>query len=158
MVSLYGDTSRLVEEIWVNVEEGAERTGYHLDHVRRLARESWRLPENQRFIRVRKDDHAYAIWLPDLINYAQNRVLNTPLDDELVVEEIWVNVEEASQATGYSRQYITRLAMKMQKKSEEEREIQLKKRSNRYELWLPDLIAYKRKVGHGPQARRTFIS
>jgi hypothetical protein len=139
-----------VEEIWVNVEEGARRTGYHLDHVRRLARESWRLPEKERHIRVRKDGYAYAIWLPDLINHLERRIPEDMQDDSLTsVEEIWVNSGEAAQVTGYSPQYITRLAMKMQKKPEQEREINLRKRSNRYEMWLPDLMGYMRTTKLG---------
>jgi hypothetical protein len=64
----------LVEEIWVNVEEGAQRTGYNIDHVRRLARENLRLPEDERLMRVRKETRAYEIWLPDLINYVERRI------------------------------------------------------------------------------------
>jgi hypothetical protein len=58
-----------VEEIWVNVTEGAELSGYNADHVRLLARDNWRLPEAQRLIKVRKRTNGYDIWLPDLIRY-----------------------------------------------------------------------------------------
>ena len=58
-----------VEEIWVNVSEGAELTGYHPDHVRELARNNWKLPEEQRLIKVRKRSNGYDIWLPDLFKY-----------------------------------------------------------------------------------------
>jgi hypothetical protein len=144
----------LVEEIWVNVAEATKITGYNLDHVRRLARENWRLPEDQRRIRVRKDDHAYAIWLPDLINYVERRIPPLIQDADLSsVEEIWVTAGEAVEATGYSSQYMTRLAMKMQKKPENEREIQLRKRSNRYEMWLPDLLAYMLNTKLGRPAK-----
>jgi hypothetical protein len=144
----------LAEEIWVSVAQATQITGYNLDHVRRLARENWRLPEDQRLLRVRKEGHAYAIWLPDLINYVERRIPATLQNIDLSsVEKIWVNAHEAAQATGYNPQYITRLAMKMQKKPESEREIQLKKRSNRYEMWLPDLIAYHLKIGFGPQGK-----
>jgi hypothetical protein len=58
-----------VEEIWVNVTEGAAITGYHPDHVRKLARDNWRLPEEKRFIKTLKRSSGYDIWLPDLVNY-----------------------------------------------------------------------------------------
>ncbi len=145
----------MVEEIWVNVEEGAERTGYHLDYVRRLARENMRLPEDERMLRVRKDGHAYTIWLPDLIDYVQKRVpLQLKNADLSSVEEVWVNAAEASEITGYHRRYISTLAMQMLRVPEGEREIRAKQRSNGAELWLPDLIVYIHKVGHGPKKRQ----
>jgi hypothetical protein len=130
-------------------------TGYHLDHVRRLARESWRLPEDQRPIRVRKDGHAYEIWLPDLINYVEKRIPATMQNIDLSsVEKTWVNTTEGAEITGYSRDYLSGLAVRMLEKPEEEREIKIKKRANGNELWLPDLIIYKHKVKHGPQRKR----
>lgn len=60
-----------VTETWVNVTEGAEITGYHRDHVQRLARNSWKLPENEREIRVRLRSNGYDIWLPDLVKYIE---------------------------------------------------------------------------------------
>lgn len=65
-------SEKQVEEIWVSATEGSEITGYHRDHVQRLARENWRLPEGERIIRVNKRRHGYEIWLPDLINYIDN--------------------------------------------------------------------------------------
>lgn len=61
------------EETWVNTVEGAEITGYHPDHVRELARNNWKLPEDKRHIRVRKRANRYDIWLPDLIQYLNNQ-------------------------------------------------------------------------------------
>lgn len=58
-----------VEEIWVNTVEGAEITGYYHTYVRKLARDNWNLPENERKIRVRRRSNRYDIWLPDLVNY-----------------------------------------------------------------------------------------
>jgi hypothetical protein len=58
-----------VEEIWVNTNEAAEITGYFYTHVRKLARDNWNLPEDQRVIRVRRRVERYEIWLPDLIKY-----------------------------------------------------------------------------------------
>jgi hypothetical protein len=144
-----------VEEIWVNVEEGARRTGYHLDHVRRLARENWRLPENERYIRIRKDGHAYAIWLPDLIHYFEgNNAARVTSPDE----EIWVSVREAADMIGYTRSYVTKIAVTMLEKTEAEREIQVRKRSFGYELWLPDLLVHTTKKGIGPQGKRKPVA
>ncbi|MEO8607185.1 MAG: hypothetical protein ABI690_04855 [Chloroflexota bacterium] len=58
-----------VEEIWVNVSEGAEISGYNSDHVRLLARNNWKLAEADRFIKIRKRSNGYDIWLPDLMRY-----------------------------------------------------------------------------------------
>jgi hypothetical protein len=58
-----------VEEIWVNVTEGAELTGYNTDYVRGLARNNWKLAEADRLIKIRKRSHGYDIWLPDLMRY-----------------------------------------------------------------------------------------
>jgi hypothetical protein len=65
----------LVEEIWVNVTEGAEKTGYYRDHVQKLARDNWKLPEEERLIKIRKRTNGYDIWLPDLMNYVENHGL-----------------------------------------------------------------------------------
>lgn len=145
----------LVEEIWVNVEEGAQRTGYNIDHVRRLARESLRLPEKERLMRVRKENRAYEIWLPDLINYIERRIPYTTDDLDLdSVEQIWVNTAEAAEYTGYNRGHLSLLGMQMWNKPENEREIKTKKRSSGYEMWLPDLVVYTNKIGRGPQGKR----
>lgn len=61
-----------VEDIWVNVTEAAEITGYSRIHVLRLATHNWRLPEDERLIRLRKRSNGYDIWLPDLRNYIVN--------------------------------------------------------------------------------------
>ena len=57
------------EPIWVNVAEGAAITGYHPDYVRKLARDNWRLPEEERLIKILKRSSGYDMWLPDLISY-----------------------------------------------------------------------------------------
>src|SRR5574341_1337508 len=111
---LNGARSLSSQEIWVNVAEGARRTGYNLDHVRKLARDSWRLPENERPLRVRKDNHAYAIWLPDLINYVERRIPATMQNIDLsAIEATWVNASEAAEITGYHRDYTSKLALQM---------------------------------------------
>ncbi len=58
-----------VDEIWVNVTEGAELTSYHPDYVRKLARDSWKLAENEREIQVTRHPGGYMLWLPDLVKY-----------------------------------------------------------------------------------------
>lgn len=143
------------EQIWVSVEEGAQQTGYNLDHVRKLARESWRLPEDERLIRVRKDGHAYAIWLPDLIRYFKGTNGDHIANPD---EEIWVSAREAANTLGYTRRYVTKLALTMLEKPEDERDIQVRMRSFGYELWLPDLLAHRRKKGIGPQGKRTLAT
>ncbi len=139
----------LVEEIWVNVEEGAERTGYNIDYVRRLARNNLRLPEAERALRVRRDTHAYAIWLPDLISYFQKIEDGQPKNPE---EEIWVNTNEAAEIMGYNRDYLSQLGLKMMQKPEEEREIKTKKRGGNYEMWLPDLRLHQHRGRRGPRS------
>ena len=138
----------LSEEIWVTVDEGAERTGYSIDHVRRLARENMRLPEAERSLRVRRDTHAYAIWLPDLMNYFQKIENGHPQNP---AEEIWVNTAEAAEITGYHRTYLSRLASKMWNTPEDEREIKTKRRGGNFEMWLPDLLLHQHVGGKGPR-------
>lgn len=151
------DQPTVVEEIWVNVAEGAEITGYHPDHVRRLARENGRLPEEQRYIQIRKDSSGYAIWLPDLMNYIKrgNPFIN-PVPDHQSFDEMWVNTREGAEKTGYNRQYVKLLAMRIWRQTEKERSIRIRKRSNGFELWLPDLMAYVGLPGRGPQRKRTL--
>jgi hypothetical protein len=74
-VSEYG-AGRLapeVEEIWVSVTEGMQFTGYSRDHVQKLARDNWALPEDQRQIKTRKRLNGYEMWLPDLIEYIRSK-------------------------------------------------------------------------------------
>jgi hypothetical protein len=59
-------------EIWVNTNEAVEITGYNHEHVRKLARDNWNLPENERIIRVRRRVGRYDLWLPDLISYLKD--------------------------------------------------------------------------------------
>ena len=70
-VSAYG-AGRLnpqVEETWVNTTEAAEITGYFFDYIQKLARRNWRMPEDERLIRIRRRAGRYDIWLPDLMKY-----------------------------------------------------------------------------------------
>lgn len=127
-----------IEQIWVTVAEGAEKTGFHPDHVRRLARENWRLPEDKRLLRIEKKNSGYFIWLPDLMSYITR---NDPFAGQ-PPEAIWVTTTEASEITAYNHVYLQQIATRLWKHLPEERPIKLRKRSHRYELWLPDLISY----------------
>lgn len=66
------DLPQITDEVWVNTPEANQITGYYRDHLQRLARNNWNLPENERLIRVRKRANRYELWLPDLVNYIKN--------------------------------------------------------------------------------------
>jgi len=144
-----------VEEIWVTTAEGAEKTGFHLDHVRRLARENMRLPEDKRFIRLRKESNEYALWLPDLMDYTARNNPWADKPDEQPTDEIWVMTAEAAEITHYNVLYLQKLARDSSNLPEDQRLIKVRIRSSRYELWLPDLIAYLSKPRRGPHPKRT---
>ena len=74
--------------------------------------------------------------------------------DKLESKEIWVDINEATELTGYNRESMRSLAQRMSLKSDEEREINIRKRSNRWELWLPDLLFYINEPGHGAKQKR----
>jgi hypothetical protein len=65
--------TQVVEEIWVTTSEGAEITGYNAEYIGIIALKMWRLPEEKREIRIRKRSGRYELWLPDLVDYAQQR-------------------------------------------------------------------------------------
>jgi hypothetical protein len=65
-------------------------------------------------------------------------------------QQIWVTTREGGQTTGYSSQYLEKLANKNWRLPEDERVIKIRKRSERYELWLPDLLTYIEEIGYGP--------
>lgn len=69
-------------------------------------------------------------------------------------QEIWVITPEGAEITGYSREYLEQLARKNWRLPEAERLIKLRKRANRYEIWLPDLLRYIAEVGNGPQDKK----
>jgi hypothetical protein len=69
-------------------------------------------------------------------------------------EEIWVTTTEAAEITGYDRKYLQKLASRNWKQPEDERSIRLRLRSNRYHMWLPDLIRYINEEGYGPYGKR----
>ncbi len=58
------------QEIWVMTGEGAELTGYSHEYLEKLANKNWRLPEDERPIKIRKRaGYFYELWLPDLLRY-----------------------------------------------------------------------------------------
>ena len=65
-------------------------------------------------------------------------------------QEMWVTTREGSELTGYSSRYLEQLANKNSLMPEAERNIKVRKRSGRHELWLPDLLRYIEEIGYGP--------
>ena len=65
-------------------------------------------------------------------------------------QEIWVMTNEGAELTGYNGRYLEQLAKKNLMLLEDEREIKVRKRSGRLELWLPDLLRYIEETGYGP--------
>ena len=65
-------------------------------------------------------------------------------------QEVWVTTREGAEATGYNIDYLEQVARKNFRLPEHEREIKIRKRSNRYELWLPDILRYIKEIGYGP--------
>ena len=70
-------------------------------------------------------------------------------------QEIWVMTTEASELLGYNSQYLEKLARKNLNLSEDDREIKVRMRAKRYEIWLPDLLRYIDEVGYGPHQNKT---
>jgi hypothetical protein len=71
--------------------------------------------------------------------------------DERADEQIWVTTKEGAEITGYHQDYLRKLASKFLSQPEHIRLIQVRNRSSRYELWLPDLYKYMAEHGNGPQ-------
>jgi hypothetical protein len=77
--------------------------------------------------------------------------------------ENWVNVTQAAEITGYSRDRVQRIASNNWNLPEAEREITVKRYSNGYMIWLPSLQEYMTKPlstpgGRGPRAKRKHPS
>jgi hypothetical protein len=72
-----------VEAIWVDLYEAAERTGYSIDGIRKVANRIGRLPEDQREIKMRKRTSRWEMWLPDLMAFVDqpNRGPHRKQDD-----------------------------------------------------------------------------
>ena len=82
---------------------------------------------------------------------------------DIDVHEMWVNVTEASEMTGYSRDRVQRLAYNNWNLPEEDREIVVERRSNGYMIWLPSLLEYSKKPtgtrgGRGPRSKHKHLS
>jgi hypothetical protein len=78
---------------------------------------------------------------------------------DIDVAENWVNVTEAAEITGYSRDRVQRIAYNNWNLPESEREIIVQRRSHGYMIWLPSLKEYIKKPtstrgGRGPRAKR----
>ena len=65
-------------------------------------------------------------------------------------QEIWVTTREGAELTGYSGRYLGQLAKKNSLLPENERDIKVRKRGGRHEMWLPDLLRYIEEIGYGP--------
>ena len=57
------------QQIWVMTNEGAEITGYSREYLQQLAKKIFRLPEDERPIKVRMRSKRYEFWLPALLHY-----------------------------------------------------------------------------------------
>jgi len=64
---------------------------------------------------------------------------------------IWVDIFEAAEITGYNYHSMRSLVQRISNQPEAEREIRIRKRTSRWELWLPDIYAYLDKPGRGPK-------
>jgi hypothetical protein len=71
--------------------------------------------------------------------------------DEHAPDHIWVTTKEGAEITGYNQDYLKKLGRKIMLQPENERLIQIRSRSRRYEFWLPDLYEYIAKQGTGPR-------
>jgi len=69
-------------------------------------------------------------------------------------QEIWVDLYEAAEITGYNYHSMRRLIYGMGQQPEDERAIKIRKRTSRWELWLPDLLVYVDKPRPGPPLKR----
>ena len=69
-------------------------------------------------------------------------------------KEIWVDLFEATEITGYNYESMRKVAQRISRQPEEERAIKMRKRTSRWELWLPDLLAYIKKPGRGPHRKQ----
>ena len=75
------------------------------------------------------------------------------MTDKTTVEEIWVNTNEGAEYSGYHRDYVQKLARDNWNLPEDERVIRVRRRIDRYDLWLPDLIQYMNEIGKGPHSK-----
>ncbi|MEO8609090.1 MAG: hypothetical protein ABI690_14465 [Chloroflexota bacterium] len=69
-------------------------------------------------------------------------------------KDVWVDIYEAAERTGYSVDGMRKVAQRIGRLPEEQREIKMRKRTSRWELWLPDVIAYVERPFRGPHSKR----
>ena len=69
-------------------------------------------------------------------------------------QEIWVMMSEGAEITGYNTRYLGQLAKKNLELPEDERELKVRKRGGRLEVWLPDLVRYIEEIGYGPHQNK----
>ena len=74
--------------------------------------------------------------------------------EKIEPQEIWVDLREAAEITGYNSGSVKKIAQRMERQPEDQRQVKIRKRTSRWELWLPDLIAYLDGPRHGPQRKR----
>ncbi|HEX2622195.1 MAG TPA: hypothetical protein VHL11_18685 [Phototrophicaceae bacterium] len=72
------DTPSPTLEKWVNVTEAAEMLGYHRDHVRKLVTRLWKMPEDEREVKLIRRSSGFEIWMPDLVEYFKNSAAHGP--------------------------------------------------------------------------------
>ncbi len=75
--------------------------------------------------------------------------------EKIESKEIWVDLFEATEITGYNYESMRKVAQRISRQPEEERAIKMRKRTSRWELWLPDLLAYVKTPGRGPHRKPT---
>jgi hypothetical protein len=66
---LAGIVTEDVQEIWVSTTEAGKITGYNAAYLKKLARNVWNQPEEERSMKVRNRSRRYEFWLPDLMAY-----------------------------------------------------------------------------------------
>lgn len=147
------EQNNAVERIWVNISQAARLTGYRAEYIREIALSTWRLPEEERPLKLRFRSSRYEFWLPDLTAYLETSGNPAGKEQPIDPEKIWVTTPEAAEITGYSFGYMKHLAMQIWHQPEEERTIRIRSRSHRNEFWLPDLLAYVKNIGHGPHSK-----
>jgi hypothetical protein len=74
--------------------------------------------------------------------------------EKLDSQEIWVDIYEAAERTGYSVDGMRKVAQRIGRQPEEEREIKMRKRTSRWELWLPDVIDYVQRPIRGARSKQ----
>jgi hypothetical protein len=76
---------------------------------------------------------------------------NEPMAIEITPDQqTWVMTTEAAAITGYNALYLQKMARKNLGLPENEQLFKVRMRSNRYEIWLPDLLRYIDEIGYGP--------